>query len=150
MLKTYVIFKGLKNIPKCSVPANIVLNVSKGGSMKELMLDYCRRVLRLRESFFCNDESLLLLDTHASHTHESVKKELDSIKIKYKYIPAKTTSCFQPLDVSVNGHFKAAIRSEWNAWFETGPQEFTPKSYKKRPSCEQILQMVSKSVRSIR
>ena len=35
MLKTYVIFKGLKNIPKCSVPPNIVLNVSEGGSMKE-------------------------------------------------------------------------------------------------------------------
>lgn len=74
MLKTYVIFKGLKNIPKCSVSASTVLNVSKGRSMKdELILDYCRRVLIARGSFFCNDESLLLLDIHASLTHESVK-----------------------------------------------------------------------------
>ena len=72
------------------------------------------------------------------------------MKIKYKYIPAKTTSYFQPLDVSINGPFKAAIRSEWNAWFETRPQEFTPKGYRKRPSYEQILQMVSKDARSIR
>ena len=42
------------------------------------------------------------------------------------------------------------MKSEWNAWFETGPREFTPKGYRKRPSYEQILEMVSKAVRSIR
>ena len=52
-LKTYVIFKGLKNVPKCNVPPNMVINVSKGSSMKEeLMLDYCRRVLRARGVVF--------------------------------------------------------------------------------------------------
>ena len=110
LLKSYVIFKGLKNVPKCHVPSNIILSVSKSGSMKEeLMLDYCRRVLRARGLFLCKEESLLLLDTHASHTH------------------AKTTSYLQPLDVSVNGPFKAAMRYKWNKWYETGPQEFTPK-----------------------
>ena len=78
--------------------------------------------------------SLLLLGTHASHTHESVKRGLDSMKIKYKYIPAKTISYLQPLDDSVNGPFKAAMRYEWNKWYETGSQEFTPKGYRKRPS----------------
>ena len=72
MLKSYVIFKGIKKVPKCHVPSNIILSISKGGSVKEeLMLDYCRRVLRARGLFLCNEESLLLLDTHASHTHES-------------------------------------------------------------------------------
>ena len=101
---------------------------------EEFVLDYCRRVLRARGLFLCNEETLLLLDTHASHTHESVKRELDSMKIKYKYIPAKTTSYLQPLDVSVNGSCKAAMRYEWNKWYETGQQEFTSKCYRKRPS----------------
>ena len=125
MLKSYVIFKGLKNVPKYHVPSNIIFSVSKGGSMKEeLMLDYYRRVLRARGLFLYNEESLLPLDTHASHTHELVKRELDSMKIKYKYIRAKTTSYLQLLDVSVNVPFKAAMRYEWNKWYETGPQEF--------------------------
>ena len=117
---------------------------------EELVLDYCRRVLRARGLFLCNEETLLLLDIHASHTHESVKRELDSMKIKYKYIPAKTTSYLQPLDVSVNGPCKAVMRYEWNKWYETGQQEFTPKGYRKRPSNEQILQMVSNGLKAIK
>ena len=146
-----ICFKGLKNIPKHHVPSSIILSVSKGGSVKEeLVLDYCRRVLRARGLFLCNEETLLLLDIHASHTHESVKRELDSMKIKYKYIPAKTTSYLQPLDVSVNGPCKAAMQYEWNKQYETGQQEFTPKGYRKRPSNEQILQMVSNGLKAIK
>ena len=76
--------------------------------------------------------------------------QLDSMKINYKYISDKTTSYLQPLDVSVNGPFKAAMRYEWNKWYETGPQEFTPKGYRKRPSYEQILQMVSNGLKVIK
>lgn len=150
-LKTYVIFKGLKNVPKCNVPPNMVVNVSMGGSMKEeLMLDYCRRILRARGSFLCTEQSLLILDTHASHTQESVKKELQSLSIKKKYIPGKTTSYLQPLDVSVNGPFKTAMRTEWNKWYEEGPKEFTPKGYRKRPSYECLLVMVSNALATIK
>ena len=150
-LKTYVIFKGLKNVPKCNVPPSMVINVSKGGSMKEeLMLDYCRRVLRARGSFLCTEESMLMLDTHASHTNDSVKKELHSLNIKHKYIPPKTTSYLQPLDVSVNSPFKSVMRNEWNKWYEEGPKEFTPKGYRKRPSYDCLLVMVSNAVNSIK
>lgn len=149
-LKAYVIFKGLKNVPKCEVPQNIVVNVSMGGSMKEdLMIDYCKRVLRSRGPFLCNEESLLLLDSHGSHTHETVKKELDSMNIKYKFIPAKTTSFLQPLDVSINKPFKNAMREEWNNWYENGPKEHTPKGYRKRPSYEWLLKMVSNAMKKI-
>ena len=90
MLKGYVFFKGLKNIPKCNVPANTVMNVSIGGSMKEeLMLDWCQKVFRARGSFLYNEDSLLLLDTHASHTRPSVKEELDKMNVKIKFAPAK-------------------------------------------------------------
>ena len=133
MLKSYVILRGLKNIPKCDVPSNIILTVSQGGSMKEdLMLDYCRRVMRARGSFLCNEESLLLLDTHGSHTQESVKKEMEAMNVKLKFIPAKTTCYLQPLDVGVNAPFKAFLRAEWNKWYEHGPKEFTKKGYRNR------------------
>ena len=60
MLKGYVILKGLKSIPKCSVPSNVILNVSEGGSMKEkLMLDWCQRVFIARGSFLCDKDSFL-------------------------------------------------------------------------------------------
>ena len=72
------------------------------------------------------------------------------MKIKYKYIPAKTTSYLQSLDVSVNWPFKATMRYEWNKWYETGPQEFTPKGYRKRPACDQILQMASNGLKAIK
>ena len=150
MLKGYVILKGLKNIPKCSVPSNIILNVSEGGSMKgKLMLDWCQRVFRARGSFLCNEDSLLLLDTHASHTQESVKNKMEKRKVKQKFIPAKTTSYLQPLDVGINGPFKIALREEWNFWFEHGPKEFTPKGYRKRPSYDYILKMVSNALKKI-
>ena len=41
MLPTYVILKNLVKVPKCKVPDNIVLAVSKSGSMDmTIMLDY--------------------------------------------------------------------------------------------------------------
>ena len=74
MLKGYVIFKGLKNIPKCEVPSNIMVNVSMGGSMKEeLMIDYGKKILRARGPFLCNEDSVILLDSYGSHLHNSVK-----------------------------------------------------------------------------
>ena len=95
MLKAYVIFKGLKNVPKCPVPSNIILNVAKGGSVKEdLMLDYCRRVLTVRDLFLCIEDSLLFMDKYGSYTHDSVTKQLNSMKIKVKLIPEKNNKLF--------------------------------------------------------
>ena len=75
VLKSYVIFKGLKNVPRCNVPSNIVVSESMGGSVKEeLMLDWCNRVFKARGSFLRNEDSLLLTDCHGSHMHKSVKK----------------------------------------------------------------------------
>ena len=148
MLKAYVIFKGLKNVPKCPVLGNIVVNVSMGSSMKEeLMLDYCKRILSARGPFLCNEDSMLLLDTHGSHMHESVKKQMESMKVKPKYVPAKTTSYLQPVDVSINGPFKSAMRDEWNNGYENSPKSYTPKGYRKRPSYEWLFKMMSNALK---
>ena len=104
---------------------------------------------RASGSFLCNEDSLLLLDTHASHTQESIKNELEKMKVKQKFIPAKATSYRQPLDVGINGPFKIALREEWNFWFEHGSKEFTPKRYRKKPSYDYILKMVSSALKKI-
>ena len=121
-----------------------------GGSMKEeLMLDWCQKVFRTRGSFLCNEDSLLLMDSHVSHTKQSVKQELEKMNVKIKFVPAKTTSYLQPLDVGIKGPFKLHLREEWNDWFINGPVEFIPKGYRKRPSYEYLLKMVSNALKKI-
>ena len=148
MLKAYVIFKGLINVPRCTVPANIVMNVSMGGSVKEeLMIDNCRKILRARGTLLCNEDSVLLLDSHSSNLHDSVKKEAEGLNTKLKIIPRKTAIYLQPQDVAVNSPFKTALRGEWNEWYENSPEEYTPKGSRKRTSYEWLLKMVSNAVK---
>ena len=143
-------FKGLKNVPKCNVSSNIVVAVSMGGAMKEeLMLDWCNSVFKAMGSFLCNEDSLLLIDSHGSRMHKSVKKELEAMKVKIKYIPAKTTSYLQPLDVSVNSPFKTSLRNQWNLWFEKEPKEYTSRGDRKRPSYAYLLKLVSEATKKI-
>ena len=42
-----------------------------------------------------------------------------------------------------------ASREEWNFWFEHGPKEFTPKGYRKEPSYDYFLKMVSNALKKI-
>ena len=73
LLKTMVIFKNLKKVPKCRDPQGIFVAVSPGGSMKEeLMLFWLKNVFRARGSFLATEEYLLLFDSHRSHRHQSV------------------------------------------------------------------------------
>jgi hypothetical protein len=40
-LPAYVVFRGLKKVPNCAVPENVIVNVNESGSMdRRLMLDY--------------------------------------------------------------------------------------------------------------
>ena len=71
------------------------------------------------------------------------------MKMKIKYIPAKTTSYLKPLDVSVNSPFKTSLRNQWNLCFEKGPKEYTSKRNRKRPSYEYLLKMVSEATKEI-
>jgi len=61
LLKTMIILKGLKNVPKINVPANVSLTVSVGGSMNErLMLHWVEKVFRARGPFALTKASVLL------------------------------------------------------------------------------------------
>ena len=55
----------------------------------------------------------------------------------------------QPLDVALNSPFKAALRQAWIDWLINGPKEITNKGYRRRPSYQSLVDMVSQSVRSL-
>ena len=151
LLQTMIIFKNLKKVPKCRVPRGIFVAVSPGGSMKEeLMLSWLKNVFSARGSFFATEKSLLLLDSHHSHLHQSVKEHSRRMGVELKIIPPKTTSYLQPVDVGFNGPFKAAMRRKWQHWLEFGTKEYTAKGYRKRPSYEEVLAMVAEALQDVR
>jgi hypothetical protein len=151
MLKTLVILKGLKKVPKIKIPANIVVKVSIGGSMNEpIMLDWIQSCFRCRGPYLATTKSLLIMDEYGTHKKHSVIAALKSLNTLIKFIPPKTTHYHQPLDVSVNGPFKAALRHEWDNWLANGPQIFTPKGYRKRPDWETVIGFVSRAVTAIK
>ena len=69
--------------------------------------------------------------------------------IYWHIISGKATYFAQPLDVAINSVFKAALRHEWEAWVRDVPAEFTAKGYRKRPSYQEIVDMVSNALSTI-
>lgn len=96
------------------------------------------------------EKSLLLLDSHRSHLHQSVKKHSRRKFVELKFIPPKTTSYSQLVDVGFNGPFKAAMQRKWQHWFEFGTNEYTARGYRKQPSYEEVLIMIAESVQDVR
>ena len=151
MIKSLIIFKGLKKVPKLSVPTNVEVTVSMGGSMNTgLMLKWIRSCSTKRGPFFANTFSLLYMDSYGTHLKEKVFECLRTLcGTKVAVIPPKMTSMLQPLDVVLNIPFKAALRQAWMDWLINGLQEMTSKGYCRRPSYQSLVDMVSQSVRSL-
>uniref|UniRef100_A0A914WZJ4 DDE-1 domain-containing protein n=1 Tax=Plectus sambesii TaxID=2011161 RepID=A0A914WZJ4_9BILA len=146
LLKTMVIFRGLKKIPSVTVPnSKIVIAVSKSGSMDSSLAKFWMdNVFAQRGPYFATTPSVLLWDCHRSHKRDDVVKHLkNKYKSKMVLIPAKMTYMAQPLDVSINAPFKSALKNEWAAWLRDTPPLYTPSGYRKRPSYQEIIDMVS-------
>lgn len=145
MLPPMIIFRGLKKIPKVKIPTGkAIIAVNKSGSMDTILLKmWMDTIFCKRGSYFSTTPSLLIWDSYGTH-----KKEDIIIHLSKKYgsqalvIPPKTTPFMQPLDVTINSSFKAAMRNEWDKWVKEEPPEFTTKGYRKRPSYQKIVDMV--------
>ena len=152
IINTMIILKGLVNVPRVDVPANIRLYASKGGSMNEkLMQDWVRSVFCSRGPYLATEASLLLMDCHQSHQMEPVIQLLKSYNVKTKMIPPKTTSYLQPLDVTggPNKKFKQCMRQQWEHWMHHTEPEYTPAGNRRRPSYQHLVDMVSRAVEGI-
>ena len=85
------------------------------------------------------------MDEFPAHKTQEVLNTCEEIGLKTFLIPGGFTNCLQLLDVSLNKPFKQYLKDEWDIWFN-GPAEFTKNGNRKKPSYENIFQMVSSSL----
>lgn len=149
--RTQIILKGLKKIPKVKFPENIDLVVSDGGSMTtDLMIKWIKNCFKAQCDIFRRKSSLLIMDSYGCHLKEEVVGNLKKYcSAEIIIIPPKTTSFLQPLDVSINYPFKNALRSEWNKWLSEGPEEFTNKGYRRKPSYQNLVDFLAAALKKI-
>ncbi len=152
VLKSLVIFKNLKKPPKVNLPKNVIITVSKGGSMNTgIMLKWIESCFKCRGPYLANTKSLLVMDQYGSHKKQEVLEQLKKATNTYLVlIPPKMMSFLQPLDVSINYPFKLELRRLWNIWLRDGSKEYTPKGYRKRPSYQEVINMVSLAMDSLK
>ncbi|KAI5150999.1 hypothetical protein ENBRE01_1826 [Enteropsectra breve] len=96
---------------------------------KEIMQFYIRACLNMHGLFECRDARILLLDSFVLHKDDAVKESLVRKSIVPVYIPPKTTSFLQPLDILINSIFKASMKRYWAEWASASPHESTKSGY---------------------
>ena len=151
VIRTQIILKGLKKIPKVVLPKNIDLVVSDGGSMTtKLMLTWISSCYMTQCNIFKCENSLLIMDSYGCHMKDEIIEKLKKFgNTDVLIIPPKTTSFLQPLDVSINHPFKNALREEWNSWLGEGPEDYTSKGYRKKPSYQNLVDFTAAALKKI-
>lgn len=147
MLPAYIIFKGLTKPPKCVYPPNVVAVACKSGTMSTgLMIDYIEKILK---PVIGSNQALLLLDQFAAHSTTPVQEKYAECNISPVLIPGGFTHCLQPLDVSINKPLKDRFRHEWATWMSTTKPEYTRGGNRQRPTYQNIVDMLSRSLAAI-
>lgn len=150
-VKTMIILKGLKKVPKLKLPKTIEVTVNDSGSMNaQLMLNWVKTCFVRRSNLLVQENSVLLMDSYKAHLKPEVINFLkNKCKTVVLAIPPKTTSYLQPLDVSINHPFKNAMRSAWTEWFSESTPEYTNKGYRKKPTYQNIVDFVDSAIKKI-
>ena len=121
VLNAYVVFRGLKKIPKCDIPGNIVINVNESGSMdRYLMVDYLRQIFK---PFLNGRNGGLVMDSLRAHFVDEVVQYMAEISVKGFAIPGGFTSVAQPLDVACNKPLKDYMKEEWDSFIKAPTTE---------------------------
>ena len=77
-----------------------------------------------------NQYALLVLDVFKGQMTEPVTKKMKDNHILFVRVPANMTNIFQPLDLTVNGSFKALMKSKFTEWYS---KEISKQLQKKIP-----------------
>ena len=84
--------------------------------LDEIIIPYVKRE-RTRLELCENQYALLILDVFKGQMTEPVTKKMEKNHILYVRVPANMTNLFQPLDLTVNGSFKALMKSDFTEWY---------------------------------
>ena len=136
-----VIFRNLKKVPKTKPREKKHVTVNESGTMdNRLMVVYGEKIVKpyLKDRVGC-----LVFDDFKAHTMECVVNGFSSFKCDTISISSGFTSFLQPIYVSINKPFKAKLRDAWNDWFNNTEPGSTKGNHRKKPSYDQLLDMVS-------
>lgn len=142
-LQPMVIFKRI-TMPKEQLPKGIVVKVNtKGWMIEGLMKEWLTECYGKRPGgFFHRKKALLVLDSMRAHITDSVKAAIKKTNSIPAVIPGGTTKFLQPLDISVNRAFKAALRVEWETWMTSGEKSFTKTGRMRKASFSDVCQWI--------
>lgn len=141
-LPPMVIFKR-KTPPKDKFPSGVVIHQHPKGWMDEPgVIKWLSSVWERRNGGLLKKPSLLVWDQFKAHLTDKVKGKLKDNKTVQAVIPGGLTGTLQPLDVSLNKPFKAAMREQWATWMGEGKGELTVKGNMKRPPLPTVVSWV--------
>ena len=150
-LPPLVIFKNLTKTPRGNFPKGMVIEGTKGGTMKRsIMRDlYGPELWKNRPGcFFQQPKSLLIMDSAKSHLGD-VPEFLTRYNTECKFIDVGMTPFLQFLDTHVNKPFKDILKERWAEWIASGTEEFTKQGNRRRASYETICQWVFETWKSV-
>lgn len=84
--------------------------------LDEIIIPYVKRE-RTKLGLSENQYALLILDVFKGQMTEPVTKKMEENRILFVRVPANMTNLFQPLDLTVNGSFKALMKSKFTEWY---------------------------------
>ncbi|XP_005751641.1 uncharacterized protein LOC102209438 [Pundamilia nyererei] len=142
-LPPMVIFKRI-TMPKEQLPKGIVVKVNtKGWMIEGLMKEWLTECYgKCPGGFFHRKKALLVLDSMRAHITDSVKAAIKKTNSIPAVIPGGTTKFLQPLDISVNRAFKAALQVEWETWMTSGEKSFTKTGRMRKASFSDVCQWI--------
>ncbi len=98
-------------------------------STEQTMLEYLDKIVipyvsatRTKLDLGDDHPALAIFDVFAAHRCTSVLKKLSDNHIHVIFVPASCTGELQPLDVSVNDHFKTLMKNALSSWYSTEVQ----------------------------
>jgi len=85
---------------------------------------------------------LLIMDSCPAHISAQAKAFYRERALPVAVIPGGLTSTLQPLDLTVNRSFKAAVRRLWHAWMQRGDAALTSHNNARQPGLDQVVEWV--------
>ncbi|RWR99058.1 pogo transposable element with KRAB domain-like protein, partial [Dinothrombium tinctorium] len=154
-----IVFKGLKNVPRCSFPCDVYVTVAQKGTINsDLMKEFNQNVWKIRPNgIFANRnvpggiKTLLVMDSFRAHKTDEVKKSLKNFyNTDVCIVPGGMTPILQPADVCYNRSFKSKLKELWSSWMAEQVKNNEPDQKIKKATYATVAEWVKEAWMSIK